>query len=150
VWRRYFVALRALARSGLVDVLAHPDFPKRAGPPLPPGEAERHYEETAQAMEAAGVAIEVSTAGLRPPVGELYPGSTFLGACRSHGVPATTASDAHTVAEVGRDLDRAVDALRGAGYETVTVVEARRARQEPLERPDPLARKKLVGEEPPR
>jgi HisJ family histidinol phosphate phosphatase len=31
VWRRYFVALRGLARSGLVDVLAHPDLVKIFG-----------------------------------------------------------------------------------------------------------------------
>ena len=32
----------------------------------------------------------------------------------------------------GRDLDHALDLLRETGYETVTVYEGRRARQEPL------------------
>ena len=35
-------------------------------------------------------------------------------------------------ADVGRDLDRAVAHARAAGYETVTVFEGRKARQEPL------------------
>jgi hypothetical protein len=33
---------------------------------------------------------------------------------------------------VGRDFDRAIELARKAGYETVTVYEARRGRQEPL------------------
>jgi histidinol-phosphatase (PHP family) len=44
----------------------------------------------------------------------------------------TLASDAHVPANVGRDFDRAVEFARAAGYETVTVFERRRARQEPL------------------
>ena len=132
VWRRYFVQLRGLARSGLVDVLAHPDLVKlfdRA-----PGEEDVafHHEETADAIEAAGVAIEVSTAGLRRPVRELYPAPELLRGFRDRGVPATIASDAHFPGGVGRDFDVAVDALRAAGYETVTVYDARQARQEPL------------------
>jgi histidinol-phosphatase (PHP family) len=47
-------------------------------------------------------------------------------------VPVTTGSDAHMPELVGRDFDRARELLRSAGYETVTVFERRRARQEPL------------------
>ena len=132
VWRRYFVALRALARSGLVDVLAHPDLVKifRQRPSVEAVAV--HHDETADAIEAAGVAIEVSTAGLRKPVREVYPDPEFLTACRSRRVPVTTASDAHVPEDVGRDLDEAVELLRRAGYDTVTVFDGRRRRQEPL------------------
>jgi histidinol-phosphatase (PHP family) len=132
VWRRYFIALRGAARSGLFDVLAHPDLVKIFGRRPSADEVFLHHDETAAAFEAAGVAFEVSTAGLRKPVGELYPDPAFASACRARGVPATTASDAHQPADVGRDLDQAVELMRSAGYETVTVYEARRARQEPL------------------
>jgi histidinol-phosphatase (PHP family) len=132
VWRRYFVALRGLARSGLVDVLAHPDLVKIFRERPSADVVSLHYEETADAIEAAGVAIEVSTAGLRKPVAELYPDPDFLAACHSRGVTATTASDAHVPDDVGRDFDQAVELLREAGYETVTAFEARRARQVPL------------------
>jgi len=50
----------------------------------------------------SGVAVEVSTAGLHKPVGELYPHPEFLQACRDAGVPVTLASDAHSP-----DLDQA-------------------------------------------
>jgi len=56
----------------------------------------------------------------------------FLAACRARDVPVTTASDAHSPDLVGRDFDRALELLRSAGYETVTVFEQRIGRQEPL------------------
>ena len=131
-WRRYFVWLRNAARSGLFDSLSHPDLVKHHGPRPDPENAQLLQEETADAIEAAGVCIEVSAAGLHKPVGELYPDAPLLEACRSRGVPITLASDAHEPLNVGRDLDRAVDYARAAGYEAVSVFERRERRQEPL------------------
>jgi histidinol-phosphatase (PHP family) len=48
------------------------------------------------------------------------------------GSPITLASDAHVPENVGRDFDRALELARQAGYETVTVLEGRVSRQEPL------------------
>jgi histidinol-phosphatase (PHP family) len=127
-WRRYFDTLARAARSGLFDSLSHPDLVKIFGMRA----AEFDYTEIADAIAEAGVAIEVSTAGLRKPVGELYPHPDFLAACRERGVPVTTGSDAHSPNLVGRDFGQARELLRSAGYETVTVFERREARQEPL------------------
>jgi histidinol-phosphatase (PHP family) len=132
VWRRYFRALRRLAGSGLVDILAHHDLVKLFGRLPPARELAGHYDATVAAVDAAGLAVEVSTAGLRRPVAELYPAPAFLARCRGRGVAVTTASDAHHPGDVGRDLERALDLLRSSGYETVTVFEGRSARQEPL------------------
>jgi histidinol-phosphatase (PHP family) len=127
-WSRYFETLAAAARSGLFDSLSHPDLVKIFGERAPSFD----YSAVADAIAESGVAVEVSTAGLRKPVGELYPHPDLLAACRARGVPVTTGSDAHTPDLVGRDFDLARDLLRSAGYETVTVFEQRRARQEPL------------------
>jgi histidinol-phosphatase (PHP family) len=126
-WRVYFERLEAAARSGLFDSLSHPDLVKIFGE-----RAEFDYGPVADAIAASGVAVEVSTAGLRKPVGEMYPHPDFLAACRECDVPVTLASDAHSPDLVGRDFDRAVRLLRSAGYETVTIFEQREARQEPL------------------
>jgi histidinol-phosphatase (PHP family) len=132
VWRRYFAELAGLARSGLADVLAHPDLVKIFGR-KPSWEAvEDCHEAAATAIGEAGVAVEVSTAGLRKPVGEVYPDADFLARCRERGVGATLASDAHVAGDVARDFDAGLRQLRAAGYETVTVFEGRAARQEPL------------------
>ena len=127
-WRRYFDMLARAAQSGLFDSVSHPDLVKIFGDRA----AEFDYGPTADAIAESSVAIEVSTAGLRKPVRELYPHPDFLAACRARGVPVTTGSDAHSPDVVGRDFDRARELLRSAGYETVTVFERRQARQEQL------------------
>jgi histidinol-phosphatase (PHP family) len=131
VWAAYLGELRAAADSGLFDVLAHPDLPKVFGHPLPEALAD-DMAETVAAIAASGVAIECSSAGLRKPVGELYPDPDLLAAFRSAGVPVTLSSDAHVPGDVGRDYPTAVAALRGAGYETLTRFAARVPSQEPI------------------
>jgi histidinol-phosphatase (PHP family) len=126
-WRRYFERLEAAARSGLFDSLSHPDLVKIFGE-----RTEFDYGPVADTIAESGVAVEVSTAGLRKPVGEMYPHPELLAACRERDVPVTLASDAHSPDLVGRDFDRAVRLLQSGGYETVTIFEQRRARQEPL------------------
>jgi histidinol-phosphatase (PHP family) len=131
-WRRYFVWLRDAARSGVFDSLSHPDLIKFFG--MRATEEERHhfYVETADAIEAAGVCVEISTAGLHKPVGELYPDPGLLAAFCERGVPITLASDAHEPSHVGRNLDQAVALAREVGYGTITVFDRREGRQEPL------------------
>ena len=127
-WRLYFETLAAAARSGLFDSLSHPDLVKIFGerPPL------FDYGPVVAAIADSGVAVEVSTAGLHKPVGELYPHPELLAECRLREIPVTMGSDAHEPRVVGRDFDRARELLRSAGYETVTVFERRTSRQEPL------------------
>jgi len=131
-WRRYFEALAGAARSGLFDCLSHPDVVKIFGMRPSRELVEELHDGLAGAVADAGVAVEVSTAGLHKQVGELYPDPHLLAACRARGIPATMASDAHYPDVVGRDFDRARELLRSAGYDTITVFEARDARQVPL------------------
>jgi len=127
-WGRYFETLGRAAHSGLFDSLSHPDLVKIFGDRLEGFD----YAEITDAIADSGLAVEVSTAGLRKPIGELYPDPGFLASCRERGIPVTTGSDAHSPDVVGRDFDRARELLRSAGYETVTVFELRQARQERL------------------
>jgi histidinol-phosphatase (PHP family) len=118
VYRRYFAELGRAARSGLFDVLAHADLVKIAGH-RPSFDPTPLYAEAARTIAAAGVAVEVSTAGLRKPVHELYPAEPFLRLLREHSVPITLASDAHQPEDVGRDFAAAVALARRCGYERV-------------------------------
>src|SRR5437763_13820633 len=124
--------MRNAALSGLFDTRSHPDLVKHHGPSADAEVAGWLHEETADAIEAAGICVEVSSAGLHKPVGELYPDPLLLEACRARGVPITLASDAHVPQNVGRDFDRAIAHARAAGYETVTIFEGRARRQEAL------------------
>jgi histidinol-phosphatase (PHP family) len=124
-WERYFAALESAGRSGLFDSLAHPDLVKFFG-----HEVEWDHEPFVAALN--GTCLEVSSAGLHKPHGRMYPEGRLLASARRSGVGITLASDAHVPQNVGRDLDKAVEHARGAGYDTITVFDRRRRRQEPL------------------
>lgn len=130
-WSQYFDAFTEAAASGLFDVMAHPDLVKKFGH-VPADDLSRLYDDVAAAVADAGVAVEVSSAGLRKPCAEIYPSEALLEAFCRAGVPATTGSDAHTPAEVGMGLDAARSALLRAGYDRVVYFEAREIREVPL------------------
>jgi histidinol-phosphatase (PHP family) len=129
LWGRYLDELVAAARSGLFDVLAHPDLPKVFGHPRP-ASATARLEQVVADIAATGIAIECSSAGLRKPIRELYPDPDLLGMFQRAGVPVTLSSDAHSPEDVARDYPTAVAALRGAGYETITRFAGRIATQQ--------------------
>jgi histidinol-phosphatase (PHP family) len=134
VWREYFVTIGEAAESGLFDVLAHLDLVKvwGAGRPPPAGELRGFYELAIDKIAAADVAIEVSTAGLRKPVGEMYPSPELLAMCLDAGKPVALSSDAHEPWQIGYAYDQALEYLRAAGVERLCVFEARQRREEPI------------------
>jgi histidinol-phosphatase (PHP family) len=134
VWRRYFQTLAECARCGLFDVLAHPDLVKvwGRGRPLPERDLRAFYEPAVEAIAESGIAVEVSTAGLRKPVGELYPSTAFAEMCVEAGAPFALSSDAHRPQEVGFGYDRALEFLHGLGVGEICVFERRQRRLEPL------------------
>jgi histidinol-phosphatase (PHP family) len=134
VWRRYFEALARCARSGLFDILAHPDLVKVWGGtrPLPRGDLRRFYEPAVEAIAESGIAVEVSTAGLRKPVGELYPARGFAELCVEAGAAFALSSDAHLPEHVGFAYEAAVDFLDDLGVGEICVFERRQRRLAPL------------------
>ncbi len=134
VWARYFELLAAAARSGLFDVLAHPDLVKMWGPerPRPERDPRSHYEPAVEAIAESGVAVELSTAGLRKPVGEMYPSRAMAEMCVDAGVTFALSSDAHAPAQVGYGYDNAVKLLEQLGVGEICAFEDRRRRMEPV------------------
>ena len=134
VWGRYFETLGEAARTGMFDILAHPDLVKVSGgeAPSPGGDLRRFYEIAMDGIGASDVAIEVSTAGLRKPVGELYPDRAFLEMCLELGRPVALSSDAHVPQDLGHGYDRALEWLDGLGVREIAVFDRRRRRLEPL------------------
>jgi histidinol-phosphatase (PHP family) len=134
VWSGYFEALGEAAASGLFDVLAHPDLVKvwGAAKPVPPRPLREYYELAIERIAAADVAVEVSTAGLRKPVGELYPSRELLEMCVAAGKPVALSSDAHEPESIGHGYDRALALLHECGVERVCVFEGRERLEVPL------------------
>jgi histidinol-phosphatase (PHP family) len=134
VWKRYFEALAQSALTGMFDVIAHPDLVKiwGSGRPAPSGDPRFLYEPAIEAMLDAGVAIEVSTAGLRKPVGEIYPARAMLEMAVDAGLPISLSSDAHRPEHIGYGYEDAVALLRDCGVTELAVFSRRQRRLEPL------------------
>jgi histidinol-phosphatase (PHP family) len=134
LWVRYFEVLAEAARSGLYDILAHPDLIKYWGDrrPRPDRDVRFHYEPAIEAIAETGIAVEVSTAGWRKPVHELYPSDAFAEMCVDAGAVFALSSDAHVPGDIGHGYERAVEVMRDWGVREIAVFEHRDRRLEPL------------------
>jgi len=134
VWRYYFETLAEAARCGLFDILAHPDLVKMWGDdrPRPEGDVRRFYEPAIEAIAESGIAVEVSTAGLRKPVGEIYPAPAFLEMAIDAGASVALSSDAHVPGQIGFRYEDAVKHLEDLGVCELCVFERRERRLEPI------------------
>jgi histidinol-phosphatase (PHP family) len=134
VWRRYFETVAESARSGLYDIVAHPDLVKVWGrsAPRPDGDLRRYYEPAVEAFAESGVAVELSTAGWRKPVGEQYPSRPFLEMVVDAGCPVALSSDAHVPDQLGFEYERALELLESVGVRELAVFERRERRLEPI------------------
>ena len=134
IWRRYFETLAEAARSGLYDIMSHPDLVKVWGhaAPVPDGDLRRYYEPAVEAFADVGVAVELSTAGWRKPVGEQYPAVPLLEMVIDAGCPIALSSDAHEPDQLGFEYERAVELLGQVGVREIAVFERRQRRLEPV------------------
>lgn len=134
VWARYFETLGEAARTGMYDILAHPDLVKvwGDGAPVPEGDLRRFYDLAMDGIADSDVAVEVSTAGLRKPVREIYPAAAFLEMCLEAGRPVALSSDAHMPEDLGHAYERAVKWLGEIGVTELAVFEGRQRRLEPI------------------
>lgn len=127
IWTMYFRAYEKCVRSGLFDFVAHPDLPKKFGW-VPEGNLRRFYEPVIAALAETGTAFEINTAGLRKPIGAMYPAREFVELARAAGVGLVISSDAHAPEEVGADFAAAREMARAAGYRETLRFERRAAR----------------------
>jgi histidinol-phosphatase (PHP family) len=134
VWRTYFEWLGQAAASGMFDILAHPDLVKYWGRlrPWPERDLRYFYDVAMEGIAESGIAVEVSTAGLRKPVGELYPSRDFLEMVLDAGNPIALSSDAHAPEDLGRDYNRALELLSDLGVTELAVFDRRERRLEPI------------------
>ncbi len=130
VWDDYTRSVEELASTGTADVLAHPDLAKVAG--QRPAAPDEFYHRIAEAARSCGLAAELNSAGWRKPCGEAYPAAALLRRFHDYGVPITTGSDAHQLADLSWRLADLTAAAQAAGYLEVTAFRARNRVPQPL------------------
>ncbi|MFN2508901.1 MAG: histidinol-phosphatase HisJ family protein [Chthoniobacterales bacterium] len=120
IYEDYFRRIREMAATGLVDCLAHIDLVKIHGH-RPSADVRALAAETLEFIAERGLALELSTAGWRKPVGELYPSDKLIELAMAKRICFTTASDAHSHVQLGENYNRLADKVQQLGIREVSI-----------------------------
>ncbi|MEC2070767.1 histidinol-phosphatase [Alkalihalophilus marmarensis] len=132
-YRGYYDQVITLAESNLFDIVGHLDLVK-IFKYVPEDESFllEQYDRATTALANSKTCVEISTAGLRKPVGELYPDPRLLKMCYDKKIPIVLSSDAHEPEHVGADFDQAIDFAKSVGYTSLMTFEKGKRKEVPL------------------
>ena len=128
----YFRRLRELIATGLVDSLAHLDLIKIHGH-RSTADIGALVNETLEFIRARNLVIELSTAGWRKPVNELYPSDSIVELAMDKGIPFTTASDAHSHVQLGENFAKLAQKMAELSIRQVCIFEKHKRVEVPLQ-----------------
>jgi histidinol-phosphatase (PHP family) len=124
IWKAYFEAIEAMAKTGYFDIVGHLDLIK-VFKFMPSSDIRLLAKDALKAIKKANMVLEVNTAGLRKPIAELYPSPLLLEEAYSLDIPICFSSDAHAVEQVGFGYDDAVEVAKEVGYSNAVTFEKR-------------------------
>jgi histidinol-phosphatase (PHP family) len=122
IYADYLRRVREMAATGLIDCLSHLDLIKIHGH-RPRAEVGAIVTETLDFIRARNLAIELSTAGWRKPVNELYPSDRIIELAIEKGICFTIASDAHSHAQLGDNYPRLAEKMAAFGVRQLCIFE---------------------------
>lgn len=131
VYRMYWDSVREMAETGLFDIAAHLDLPKKFGY-YPRADMTRHILDTLKAIARNHLVVELNTAGFGKPCQDGYPSPVILKMCRKLDIPVTLSADAHAPRHLLFEFDKGIDRLKAAGYTEIARFKHRHVRFEPL------------------
>lgn len=117
---KYYNEMEKLINKGLLDGLAHFDLIKVFGH-RPKNDVTPYVKNVLNLVKEKGLTVEMSTAGWRKPVNELYPQDEIINMIKELNIPITTASDAHTAKDLGHSYERLFEILKKYGFNQVAV-----------------------------
>ena len=117
----YFTAWEAMIRSGLFNIAAHPDLIKIFSVEqfhiwLAKAESTAQIRRCLTALRDAGMAMEISSAGLRKACREIYPAPPIMALAAELDLPVSFASDAHGVDDVAYGFPRLASYAGAFGF----------------------------------
>ncbi|UZP68633.1 histidinol-phosphatase [Desulfovibrio mangrovi] len=120
-YEAFFTSMIAVAQTGLFNIIAHPDIIKiftvdTFSSWIATPNAQEVVRSALKAVKDAGMAMEISSAGLRKLCKEIYPGPFLMKAARELNLPISFGSDAHSTASVGYAFDQLETYARSYGY----------------------------------
>lgn len=132
VHRRYWMAVREMAESGLFDIAGHLDLAKKFAF-YPSEDLTPIIRDALDAVKAADMVVELNTSGWAKDCRECYPSEAILRACFHREIPVTVSADAHRASFVCANFARAYDLLARVGYRELIRFRGRERFAEPLE-----------------
>lgn len=119
IYERYYSVIESMAAARLFDIVGHFEIVKKFSF-RPTRSFAPAIEKIARMLAADDIAVEINSAGMMHPVGEMYPADDIIQVLFDRNVPVTLGSDAHRPDQVGRLLPDAADKLRRAGYRKIS------------------------------
>ncbi|WP_309496689.1 histidinol-phosphatase [Sulfurovum sp.] len=124
IWEAYFEATEAMAKSGKFDIVGHLDLIK-VFKYMPKQDTRILAKNALQAIKKSNMVLELNAAGLRKPIGEIYPSRSLLEVAYELDIPITFSSDAHAVEQVGFAYDKVIKLAKEVGYTKAATFEGR-------------------------
>jgi len=124
IWKAYFEATEAMVKSGLFDVVGHLDLIK-VFKFMPKQDVRVLAKDVLEAIKKSNMVMEINTAGLRKPIGEMYPSRALLEEAYALDIPITFSSDAHAVDQIGLGYDLATTLAKDIGYTKAVTFQGR-------------------------
>ncbi|MEA1954050.1 MAG: histidinol-phosphatase [Campylobacterota bacterium] len=115
IWKAYFEATEAMAKSGNFDIVGHFDLIK-IFKYLPKIDTRILAKDALLAIKKSNMVLELNAAGLRKPIGEIYPSPILLQEAFNLEIPITFGSDAHSVEQVGFAYEEVIKLAKEVGY----------------------------------
>lgn len=143
-YARYYKDLAAMCATGLFHIAAHPDLIKMFtldsfNAWLATQEALPAIRRAFAVMKKQGMLMEISSAGLRKPCKEIYPGPKIMALAREMELPISFGSDAHCVNTPAYAFDQLARYAASFGYSSSFVVKQGVKQELPFTAPASLA-----------
>ena len=127
IWIEYFDAIKAMAKTGLFDIVGHFDLIK-VFKFLPKKDIRLIAKDALIEIKKSNMVLEINPAGLRKPINETYPSKQLLELAFEMGIEITFGSDAHSIEQVGFKYDESISLAKEIGYKKCISFEQREKR----------------------
>jgi histidinol-phosphatase (PHP family) len=136
--KEYYHQLRLMAESGIYDCIGHFDIIKiyNENSSLFSEDEDWYRKEVLSVLDSAkkaGIAIEINVRSFLHIVNAQCPSLWILKEAKKRNIPITIGNDAHRLGETTRDLDKAYDIAKQAGYKEIVRFKARKRISIPID-----------------
>ena len=136
-YREYFSIIEKMVDSRLFNIAAHLDLVKIFSIKewkkwIQEKEAKEIVAHILEKIKENHMALEISSAGLRKPCQETYPGPEIFGLASEIGVDITLASDAHRAEEVTDSFSQLIKLAKKFNYQNQVYFDKGKVFREPI------------------